>query len=150
MPVKYRATNIITREVIEGTAEGIAEKISVSAQNVYSCAVASCCLMRTWKIEKAGRVPYTKTCVVCGTVFESESKKALYCSPRCLNKSRSMSMDGWVQGLEKSKKQQTLEDDAVNAMQADQTYGKYKAQLYLEEEKRKRVEDLKILYNLNR
>lgn len=150
MPVTYRATNILTSEVIEDFAEGIAEKIGGSAQNIYGSAVTKTFFLGKWKIVKAGKVPYKKTCATCGKVFETESKQALCCSSKCTYKRKKQNEDVLKEVKKPSKKQQTLEDDAENAMQADQTYGKYKAQLYLEEEKRKQVESLKLLYNQNR
>ena len=150
MPVTYRATNILTSEVIEDIAESVAEKIGGSAQNIYGNSIGKNLFLGKWKIVKAGKVPYKKICVTCGKVFETDSKQALCCSPHCSYKRRYQNEDVLKDVKKPSKKLQTLEDEAVHAMQADQTYGKYKAQLYLEEEKRKRVEDLKVLYNLNR
>ena len=72
----YKTTNIKTGEVIEDTADVIADKLCVMPANVYASAVKGGRILLEWKVEKVGKVIYIKICKVCGVKFNSEQKNA--------------------------------------------------------------------------
>ena len=73
-----------------------------------------------------------KKCIVCGKEFKPTRRGQVTCSEPCRRK---LADYGWL--TDGSKKNKTLTEAAVEAKKAGESYGQYKARLWLEEQKRR-------------
>lgn len=73
-----------------------------------------------------------RKCIVCGKEFKPTRRGQATCSESCRNK---LADYGWL--TDGSKKNETLTEAAVEAKKAGESYGQYKARLWLEEQKRR-------------
>lgn len=74
----------------------------------------------------------TRKCIVCGKEFKPARRDQVTCSDSCWGK---LTRYGWL--TDGSKKNKTLTEAAVEAKKAGESYGQYKARLWLEEQKKR-------------
>lgn len=82
----YRARNCKTGEIIEGSAQEIADRIDVTTTTVYGGANKTCRVGGTWLIEKvSGKTleGHEIICKICRKTFVAKRSDAIYCSREC-------------------------------------------------------------------
>lgn len=124
MAYRYRATNILTGNAVEGSASELADALCTEYGRINSACLYNTLICGKWKVEYISEMRYQRKCKVCGKEFESRSSRAFYCSTDCSNES---SKRGYLKDKTKGYKQRTksLSDIATEARKAGMTYGQY-------------------------
>ena len=132
MANKYRATNILTGEVVEGTASDLADKLLTNETAIYSASSAKIMIDMKWKVVFVSKMLYKKQCNICGCEFETIIVNQQYCSSSCRSRAKYQDyVSEKSQGYKKRHK--SLDELAVQASNARTSYGKYEAEKWAKE-----------------
>lgn len=98
MIIIYRATNVRTGEILEGTCNELGEILNKEFNSIRQAISQNFLINGTWEIsiledekllfEHYRRIGLYKNCIVCGKEFLAPRKSIICCSPECAKKQK--------------------------------------------------------------